>query len=64
MSLEKSDFRVTEVRPGYSHQTVTGKCPVGATVDDVKRLFYDPYFGGREAWVDGKGNFGVVVHTD
>lgn len=38
-------------RPGYAHNAYEGECSVDTTVEDIQRKFYDPYFGGREAWV-------------
>jgi len=48
---------------GYCHTRISGSCSEDVTVSDIEERFYDPYFGGRNAWVrDGK--FGVIVHND
>jgi len=48
---------------GYCHTQIYGSCSQDVTVHDIEERFYDPYFGGRNAWVrDGK--FGVIVHND
>lgn len=57
-------FEVTDRFYGYNHTKVQGTCPADATVEEVKDLLYHDYFGGRGAWVDGKGRFGCIIHTD
>jgi len=48
---------------GHCHTQIYGSCSQDVTVQDIEQRFYDPYFGGRNAWVrDGK--FGVIVHND
>jgi hypothetical protein len=59
----RRQMQVTSRRPGYAHEIVEGTCGPDVTVSDIRRTFYDPYFGGRDAWVRD-GHFGCVVHTD
>jgi hypothetical protein len=54
---------VTKRESGYAHEKIWGNCSVGTTVKDVIDKFYDPYFGGRDASVNGT-SFYCVVHTD
>lgn len=48
---------------GYAHTRYSGTCPPDVTVEDIKSRFYDPCFGGRDAWVRG-GEWGCVRHND
>ncbi len=57
------EFVVTKREYGYAHEKIWGNCSVGTTVEDVKRHFYDPYFGGRDAVVNGT-SFYCVTYTD
>jgi hypothetical protein len=54
---------ITKTEVGYAHTRIWGNCSVGTTVKDVIDKFYDPYFGGRDASVNGT-SFYCVVHTD
>jgi hypothetical protein len=56
-------YDVTSRSYGYNSETITGTCPMDATVDEVKARFYHDYFGGRGAWVDD-GRFGCTIHID
>ncbi len=49
---------------GYAHVRLWGTCQPDVTVEDIRARFYHHYFGGRDAAVDGKGNWSVTVHTD
>jgi len=62
---DKNDERmkVTSRSQGYHHVVIVGECDADVTVEDVRRRFYHPQFGGRDAWVTG-GRFGCTVHTD
>src|SRR5215475_6362940 len=41
----------TAKRPGYAHCIHEGVCGDAVTLDDIEKLVYDPYFGGRGAWI-------------
>lgn len=56
-------IRIEQRVPGYAHVTLSGSCDSDVTVEEIRELFYHPYFGGRCAWVRA-GRFGVTVHTD
>ncbi len=58
------EFNVTSRSGGYAHVRLSGTCDPSATREDVERRFFHPYFGGRDAGVDGKGKFWCIVHTD
>jgi hypothetical protein len=58
-------FTVTRRIAGYAHEKIEGTYTGTATVEMVKEKFYDPYFGGRDAWIDpATKRFGCIVHTD
>lgn len=64
-ALERSPvFTVTRQIEGYKHTVIEGTYTGFATSQDVAQYFYHMYFGGREASVDGKGNFRVIRHND
>lgn len=48
---------------GYAHTRLQGSCAADVTVEEIKGKFYDPYFGGRDAWVEN-GKWGCVRHDD
>ena len=58
-----TEIEVTSSTPGYAHTKHEGRCPKGTTVEEIRKRFYDPYFGGREARVTGT-YFSVIEHTD
>lgn len=62
---EGKDERVTLVKlmPGYKHTKYEGTYLNGVTEQDIAKLFFHPYFGGREIKMkDGK--FSVIRHDD
>jgi hypothetical protein len=60
----------TSKRPGYAHCIHEGVCGDSVTVEDIQKLVYDPYFGGRAAWistgktVEGYRLWAATEHTD
>lgn len=62
--IAKDRITVTGRQPGHAHVMLWGTCLLDVTVEEVRARFYHSYFGGRDAWVDGKGNWSAVVHTD
>lgn len=61
---KEKHMEVTHRSGGYAHVRLSGVCDLDVTAEDVRKRFYHPYFGGRDAGVDGKGKFWVTVHTD
>lgn len=55
---------VTGRQGGYAHEKLWGTCSPDVTVEEIRARFYHEYFGGRDAQVDGNGNWSCVVHTD
>ncbi len=55
---------LTKLEVGHAHVRREGVCGPGVTADDIRRRFYDPQFGGRDAYVTSQGYWGAIEHTD
>lgn len=62
---QESEKRITVVNStrGYAHTRLSGTCGSAVTVEDIRKRFYHPYFGGRDAWVRD-GQWGAICHDD
>lgn len=56
-------FTILHSSPGYAHTRVSGTYTGDATIEDVGKKFYHPYFGGRDAWCSN-GEWGCIIHDD
>ena len=63
MPTDEKWTKVTKSYPGYKHTQIYGECGKDVTVEDIKKQYYHPYFGGRNAWISD-GKFGVIMHDD
>lgn len=56
-------FRIDFTVYGHAHVRHEGSYTGPATVEDVRREFFHPLFGGRDEWC-ADGRWGCIVHTD
>lgn len=63
MAPKALDIQVLTVRNGWNHTERTGTCGPEVTVEDIQTQFYNPFFGGRGAWVKD-GRWGAITHND
>ena len=60
---DRKFIKVTRTMPGYHHTDYEGECGPDVTIDDIKKKFYSPYFGGRNARVCN-GKWSATRHDD
>jgi len=56
------EIKLDHVETLYNHKNYSGTCGKSVTVEDIKKRFYHPYFGGRDAKVHN-GTFTATEHT-
>ncbi len=60
--MEKK-INVEKIVLGHAHKQYEGNCSKNVTVEDIKKEFYHPNFGGRSAWVRNC-RWGAIRHED
>lgn len=57
--------KVVSIERGHAHEHIAGTFTGPVTKADIEELFFDYYFGGRDAVIDvQRGTFSVIKHTD